>query len=101
MSKRRKDKATQGSIGAVTSEKQMASNVTPIRRTSNEAARTPSLPVHVEQIIRRRAYELFEQRGRADGHAQEDWLRAETEVLATVRSEGGSWIVLAPTEQAS
>jgi hypothetical protein len=84
MSKNRKNKAAQASNEAITSQKEMGSNVTPIRRTSNEAARTTSLPVHVEQIIRRRAYELFEQRGRADGHAQEDWLCAEAEVLGTV-----------------
>ena len=30
--------------------------------------------------IRRRAYELYEQRGREEGHELEDWLRAEEEV---------------------
>lgn len=30
--------------------------------------------------IRRRAYALYEQRGRADGHAWEDWSQAEAEV---------------------
>ncbi len=35
----------------------------------------------LEEEIRRRAYELYEQRGRQDGLAEEDWLRAETEVL--------------------
>jgi hypothetical protein len=38
-------------------------------------------PAVLEQI-RRRAYELFEQRGRAEGFAQEDWARAEAEILA-------------------
>ncbi len=33
----------------------------------------------VEQI-RFRAYELYEERGREDGHELEDWLRAEDEV---------------------
>ena len=32
--------------------------------------------------IRRRAYALHEQRGKADGRAVDDWLRAEAEVLA-------------------
>ncbi len=36
----------------------------------------------LEQAIRRRAYELYEQRGRHDGHAQDDWLQAEAEVLS-------------------
>ena len=30
--------------------------------------------------IQLRAYELYEQRGREDGHHVEDWLQAETEV---------------------
>ena len=34
--------------------------------------------------IRRRAYELYCQRGRQDGHAEQDWLQAEHEV--TTRS---------------
>ena len=32
--------------------------------------------------IRRRAYELYEARGREDGHAVEDWLQAEGEIIA-------------------
>jgi len=38
-----------------------------------------STPERLEQI-RMRAYELFEQRGRKDGHNLEDWLQAEAEV---------------------
>ncbi len=34
---------------------------------------------NIEDEIRRRAYELYEQRGREDGHDVEDWLRAEKE----------------------
>jgi len=30
--------------------------------------------------IRRRAFELYEQRGHADGHELDDWLQAEAEV---------------------
>jgi oligoendopeptidase F len=33
-----------------------------------------------EEEIRRSAYELYEQRGREDGRALDDWLRAEVEV---------------------
>ncbi len=33
-----------------------------------------------EEQIRARAYELYEARGREDGHDQEDWLRAEAEI---------------------
>lgn len=35
-----------------------------------------------EESIRARAYELYEQRGGADGHAEDDWLRAEAEISA-------------------
>jgi hypothetical protein len=34
----------------------------------------------LEYQIRQRAYELYEARGRKDGHEVEDWLRAEEEI---------------------
>ena len=34
-----------------------------------------------EDTIRTRAYELFEQRGKEDGHELDDWIEAEAEVL--------------------
>jgi len=36
----------------------------------------------IEERIRLRAYELYEQRGGRDGHAVEDWLQAEAELTA-------------------
>ncbi len=51
--------------------------------------RTPTTPTthqttkytgELQEQIRRRAYELYEQRGRDDGHETDDWLRAESEV---------------------
>ena len=36
----------------------------------------------LEAEIRRRAYQLYEQRGCTPGQENEDWLRAEREVLA-------------------
>jgi hypothetical protein len=38
------------------------------------------VPVNLEDEIRRRAYELYQQRGGAAGSAAEDWLAAEREV---------------------
>ncbi len=35
----------------------------------------------LEQQIRCRAYELYEERGRTDGH-MDDWLRAESEITS-------------------
>jgi hypothetical protein len=34
------------------------------------------------ELVRKRAYELYMERGMEDGHAEEDWLRAEEEVLS-------------------
>ena len=38
-------------------------------------------PGDLEEKIRRRAYELYQQRGRQDGHALDDWLQAKAEIL--------------------
>ena len=35
----------------------------------------------IEEEIRLRAYELYEQRGRLPGYENEDWLEAERQVL--------------------
>jgi hypothetical protein len=42
-------------------------------------------PVIVEEQIRQRAYQLYEQRGKEDGRDVEDWLRAEEEVAQKTR----------------
>ena len=34
-----------------------------------------------EDYIRQRAYQIYEQRGRENGHDVEDWLEAEAEVF--------------------
>ena len=41
----------------------------------------------IEEEIRRRAYELYEERGRQDGFQDEDWARAETEILSKHQRE--------------
>jgi hypothetical protein len=38
-------------------------------------------PPRIEDEIRKRAYELFEARGREEGRELEDWLRAEEEII--------------------
>ena len=43
----------------------------------------PPEPI-LEHSIRIRAYEIYEQRGRVQGHALEDWLQAEAELLRRV-----------------
>ena len=46
-------------------------------------SRSPKLdlPSNAQERIRRRAFELYEQRGRVDGFALDDWLQAEREIL--------------------
>lgn len=67
-------------------EKEISSNVTSITRPVSSGALRRSSPYSqsVEEQIRRRAYRLYEARGYADGFAEEDWLRAEKEILGTV-----------------
>jgi hypothetical protein len=36
----------------------------------------------LQEQIRRRAYEIYEQRGREDGQDVEDWLQSESEIMA-------------------
>jgi Protein of unknown function (DUF2934) len=38
--------------------------------------------MQVQDRIRVRAYELYEQRGKVEGHDLEDWLQAEQEILS-------------------
>ena len=53
---------------------------TKVRQTRSDMA--AERPVHTtnnskRELIATKAYELYEQRGRTDGHDVEDWLRAE------------------------
>jgi hypothetical protein len=43
----------------------------------------PPVLIPIEQQIQQRAYELYEQRGRTDGHDWDDWLQAECEIRGT------------------
>lgn len=61
-------------------------------KPANNGGRNPGGPVPVtptaqnrnaadmEDRIRQRAYEIYEERGRQDGRADEDWLLAEEEI---------------------
>jgi len=76
---------------------QPKSTVTPIGQGTNvaDAGSHPFQPTEhrssgdqrIEEEIRIRAYELFEQRGRLEGFHHEDWARAEAEVLAKYRRD--------------
>jgi len=52
----------------------------------NHDPRNPA-DAKIEEEIRIRAYELFEQRGRHEGFHDEDWARAEAEILAKYRRD--------------
>ena len=41
-----------------------------------------SEPQELESQIKLRAYELYEARGREDGHEIDDWLRSEEEITS-------------------
>ena len=56
----------------------------PKKKPKNPA--TESHP-NLEENIRCRAYELYEARGREDGHDLDDWRRAEAEVAGTAEEE--------------
>ncbi len=52
----------------------------PTRSIANKHKTRQSDLVKLDEKIRRRAYDLYEQRGRRDGHEIDDWLQAEAEV---------------------
>ena len=47
--------------------------------------RKVQFPDQIHDRINQRAYELYEQRGRDDGHALDDWLTAESEVTRSTK----------------
>jgi hypothetical protein len=53
-----------------------------------EIARS-SIGIDPQGEIRRRAYELYEQRGKEDGRDVDDWLQAESELIAVENNSNG------------
>jgi hypothetical protein len=53
-------------------------NVNPPKKSP---ATVTSDPQELEHEIRVRAQQLYEEGGREDGHALDDWLRAEAEIM--------------------
>jgi Protein of unknown function (DUF2934) len=56
--------------------------ITSITQGITQENRKASAAMNLQEEIRRRAYELFEERGRIPGYEHEDWLTAEREVVA-------------------
>ena len=44
-------------------------------------------PINLDEEIRKRAYELYAQRGYTSGYENEDWLTAEREVLSRYQQQ--------------
>ena len=66
-------------------QSQMTSSRTQAAGPRKSAALGPDLRAR----IAKRAYELYEERGRQEGYALEDWLQAEQEIRQAER-RGGS-----------
>jgi hypothetical protein len=60
----------------------------------NHLAQNKPLEPLLEKEVQVRAYELYEQRGKGQGFALQDWLEAEAEVLARFSNPlpSSSWI---------
>ena len=54
-------------------------NANPPKKLPTSVTSEPQ-DLELEDQIRQRAYELYEVRGREDGHEQEDWFRAKEEI---------------------
>lgn len=84
---------TSGTSRKTTPSKKSAAQrktVTPIDQgdsAAQEKSAVTELYPGIEEEIRCRAYELYEERGRQEGLHQEDWIRAEAEVLLRYRRE--------------
>lgn len=50
----------------------------------------PESHPNLKEEIRHLAYQLYEERGREDGHHLDDWLRAEAEASGTATKAAGA-----------
>jgi hypothetical protein len=55
-----------------------------LRETTVQSHQNATTPT-TEEAVRVRAYQIYEQRGRGDGHALEDWIAAEVQLGAQSR----------------
>lgn len=70
------------SLSLITREGTLTMAASPKRKPTTRRKPSPKTakPSPSEAEIRQRAYELYERRGGAPGHEQEDWARAEREL---------------------
>jgi hypothetical protein len=55
----------------------------PTSLTSHKPKTRHADPAELQEQIRSRAYEIYEQRNRTEGHDLDDWLQAEAELTGT------------------
>ncbi|HKC70551.1 MAG TPA: DUF2934 domain-containing protein [Terriglobales bacterium] len=55
----------------------------PIPSTSHKPKTRRADPADLKEQIRCRAYEVYQQRNRTEGHDLDDWLQAEAELTGT------------------
>ena len=73
----------------MTSKAELSGSTDQMQRSAEEE-RDPSLHSALEQEIRRRAYELYVERGGEPGRDIEDWLQAERELTADDSNAAGA-----------
>lgn len=54
--------------------------------SKEQSVQSLKTPADLQEQVRLRAYELYEERGKIDGFEVEDWLQAESEFLGTRRT---------------
>lgn len=65
----------------------------PIPLTSPKPETQQTHPAELQEKIRSRAHEIYEQRNRTEGHDLEDWLQAEAELTAPkTQQELDQWV---------
>jgi hypothetical protein len=84
---RAKSTRTNGKAKATSPENGAAAAMAEVPPVAELKKHASPIPINLEEEIRRRAYELYEQRGCKDGHQDDDWLVAEREVLARYQQQ--------------
>jgi hypothetical protein len=54
-------------------------------KSAKSPAPNSTNPTDIDERIRRRAYEIYEQRDRIDGLDLDDWLQAESEIMEAIQ----------------
>jgi len=77
---RKPRKTTSAGKGTASSQSEGAPIVQPSRVADPQPGEFQRAQLRIEEEIRVRAYQLFEERGRQEGYHHDDWLRAEAEI---------------------